>query len=239
MDLNALYNIGYGMYIVSSKGGEKFNGQIANTVFQITAEPPTIAISINKQNLTHKFIEESKIFTISILSKETPIKFIGDFGFKSGKEVDKFKNVEHKISSNGMPIVTENTIGYVEAKVVNSLDMGTHTIFVGVIVDAETIKKEEPMTYAYYHTVKRGTSPKTAPTYINPDVVQQTKEMVQLRSPQVEKYKCKICGYIYDPQKGDAESNIKSGTSFDELPKDWLCPICGADKSEFVKQEEK
>ncbi|MDD5529988.1 MAG: flavin reductase [bacterium] len=228
MDLNALYNIGYGMYIVSSKSGDKFNGQIANTVFQITAEPPTIAISINKQNLTHKFIEESKIFTISILSKETPIKFIGDFGFKSGKEIDKFKSVEHKVSSNGTPIVTENTIGYVEAKVVNSLDMGTHTIFVGVIVDAETIKKEEPMTYAYYHTVKRGTSPKTAPTYIKPEVAQQTKGM--------EKYKCKICGYIYDPQKGDAESNIKPGTSFDELPKDWLCPICGADKSEFIRE---
>ncbi|MEW6686025.1 MAG: flavin reductase family protein [Candidatus Edwardsbacteria bacterium] len=96
MNPKTLYKISYGFYVVSSKTGEKLNGQIANTVFQITAEPPTIAVSINKQNLTHQYIQESKVFTVSILLKETPMKFIGNFGFKSGRELDKFKGVNYK-----------------------------------------------------------------------------------------------------------------------------------------------
>lgn len=166
MNLKILYKISYGLYVVSSKRDEKFNGQIANTVFQIIAEPPTIAVSINKKNLTHEFIEESKVFTISILAKETPMEFIGHFGFKSGKEIEKFKEVSHKVGVTGAPIVMENTIGYLEAEIINSLDGGTHTLFVGKVVVAEIIKDEEPMTYAYYHEIKRGTTPKTAPVYI-------------------------------------------------------------------------
>lgn len=93
MNLKALHKLSYGMYIVSSKSGEKFNGQIANTVFQVTSEPPTVAVSINKQNLTHDFIEESKVFNVSILSEEAPFTFIGHFGFKSGRDMDKFDGV--------------------------------------------------------------------------------------------------------------------------------------------------
>ncbi|MCK5534891.1 flavin reductase, partial [bacterium] len=84
MDLSALYKVSYGMYIVSSKKQGKINGQVANTVFQITSSPPTLAVSINKKNLTHTFIQESKIFTVSILSQTTPMSMIGTFGFKSG-----------------------------------------------------------------------------------------------------------------------------------------------------------
>ncbi|GAH20661.1 unnamed protein product, partial [marine sediment metagenome] len=105
MDKKALYKISYGLYIVSSKKGDKFNGQIANTVFQTTAEPPMVAICINKKNLTHEFIQKSKVFTISILSKETPMKFIGLFGFRSGRDLDKFKDVNYKIGIIGIPIV--------------------------------------------------------------------------------------------------------------------------------------
>lgn len=166
MNLKTLHKISYGLYVVSSKRDEKFNGQIANTVFQVTAEPPNIAVSINKENLTHEFIRKSKVFTASILTKETPLKFIGHFGFKSGKEWEKFKDVNYKLGVTGAPIVMVNTIGYLEAEVINSLDAGTHTIFIGKVVAAEIIKDEEPMTYAYYHEVKRGTTPETAPVYI-------------------------------------------------------------------------
>ena len=166
MNLKTLHKISYGLYVVSSKRDEKFNGQIANTVFQVTSEPPTIAVSINKENLTHEFIRESKVFTASILAKETPMEFIGKFGFKSGRELEKFKDVSHKVGVTGAPIILENTIGYLEAEVINSLDAGTHTIFIGKVVAAEIVKKEEPMTYAYYHEVKQGTTPKTAPVYI-------------------------------------------------------------------------
>ena len=93
MNFKALHKLGYGLYIVSSKKGDSLNGQIANTVFQVTSEPPTIAVSINKNNLTHKFIRESKVLAVSILSRDTPLFFIGHFGFKSGRDIDKYEGV--------------------------------------------------------------------------------------------------------------------------------------------------
>lgn len=228
MNLKTFHKISYGIYIISSKNKDKFNGQIANTVFQVTAEPPTIAVCINKQNLTHKFIEESKVFTVSILSKETPMKFIGNFGFKSGRDIDKFKDINYEVGITGSPIALENSLGYLECEVINSLDIETHTVFVGKILDAEIIKEEEPMTYAYYHEVKKGLSPKTAPTYIKEEKQKEVKKM--------KKYKCTVCGYVYEPAKGDPDSGIKPWTPFEELPADWVCPVCGASKDEFEEE---
>ena len=228
MNLKALYKISYGLYVVSSKRDKEFNGQIANTVFQITAEPPRVAVSINKENLTHEFIQESKVFTVSILSKKTPMKFIGRFGFNSGRKLDKFKDVNCKVGVTGTPVVLENTVGYLEVEVTGSLDVGTHTIFVGRAVEAEIISDREPMTYAYYHEIKRGTAPKTAPTYIKDEPREHRTEM--------ERYRCTVCGYVYDPKNGDPDSGIKPGTLFEELPDDWVCPICGAGKEAFEKE---
>jgi rubredoxin/flavin reductase (DIM6/NTAB) family NADH-FMN oxidoreductase RutF len=193
----------------------------------VSAEPPTIAVSINKENLTHEFIEKSRVFTVSILSQDTPMKFIGQFGFKSGRDIDKFKGINYKVGKTGSPIVLENTIGYLEAEVINNVAVETHTVFIGKIVDAEIIKEGEPLTYAYYHEVKKGTSPKTAPTYIKDDGVKGGRG--------TGKYKCTVCGYIYEPDKGDPDSNIKPGTPFGELPDDWVCPVCGAGKDKFEK----
>ncbi|GAI85896.1 unnamed protein product, partial [marine sediment metagenome] len=106
MDLKALYKLGYGLYIVSSKKGERFNGQVANTVFQITSQPPTIAVSINKNNLTYDYIKQSKVFTASILAQDTPLAFIGHFGFKSGRDIDKFKGINYKMGTTKAPVVT-------------------------------------------------------------------------------------------------------------------------------------
>jgi flavin reductase (DIM6/NTAB) family NADH-FMN oxidoreductase RutF len=166
MNLMALYNLSYGLYVVSSRKGDRFNGQIANTVFQVTSEPPTVAVSINKQNLTHEFINNSKVFTASVLSKDTPLSFIGHFGFKSGREVDKLKGINYKLGESKAPIVLDHSLAYLEAKVINQVDVGTHTIFIGELVGADILSEAEPMTYAYYHQVKRGTTPKTAPSYI-------------------------------------------------------------------------
>ena len=228
MNLKTLHKIGYGMYVVSSRRGEKFNGQIANTVFQVTAEPPAIGVCINHRNLTHEYVRKSKVFTVSILSEETPMKFIGQFGFKSGRELDKFQNVNYKVGITGAPVVLENSVGYIEAEVIDGIDVGTHTLFIGKVVDAGLIKDEEPMTYAYYHEVKKGKSPKTAPTYIKEEDRRGVKRM--------EKYRCTVCGYVYDPEKGDPDSGIKPGTSFEDLPEDWVCPVCGASKDQFEKE---
>ena len=105
MNLKSLHKISYGLYIICSKENEKINGQIANAIFQVTSQPPTIAVSINKNNLTHRYISKSKFFTISVLSEETPMNFIGNFGFKSGKDINKFNGVDYKLSKNKIPII--------------------------------------------------------------------------------------------------------------------------------------
>jgi flavin reductase (DIM6/NTAB) family NADH-FMN oxidoreductase RutF/rubredoxin len=226
MNPKALYKISYGMYVVCSKYGDKMNGQIANTVIQVASEPPIIAVAINKKNLTHECIDKSKVFTTSILAQDTPLSFIGNFGFKSGREINKFEGINYKLGETGAPIVTDNTLAYLEAMVIEQLDAVTHTIFIGQVVGAEAIEEGEPMTYAYYHEVKRGNTPKSAPSYV--DVKKEVKLVMA-------KYECTVCGYIYDPEQGDPDGKIPPGTPFEKLPDDWVCPVCGAAKSEFKK----
>jgi flavin reductase (DIM6/NTAB) family NADH-FMN oxidoreductase RutF/rubredoxin len=222
----ALYKLGYGLYIVTSRKGDKLNGQIANTVFQITSEPPTVAVSINKKNLTWEYIKESGVFAVSVLCQDTPLSFIGQFGFKSGRDMDKLEGINHKPGQTGAPIVLDNATSYLEAKVTKEMDVGTHTIFVGEIVDGDVLSEKPCMTYDYYHQVKRGTTPKTAPSY-----VEEKKE----EAPKMAKYKCSVCGWIYDPEAGDPDGGIAPGTPFEKIPDDWQCPMCGAAKSDFEK----
>lgn len=225
MNLLALYKIGYGVYVVCSYEDDKINGQIANTIIQVSSEPPKVAVAINKKNLTHEYIQKSSVFTASILSQETPLNFIGQFGFKSGRDINKFEGVQYRKGDTGAPIVLDNALAYLEAKVTNSVNVGTHTLFIGDVVAAEILKEGEPMTYAYYHIVKRGSTPKTAPHYI--DVKKEEAK------PKMSKYECTVCGYIYDPALGDPDGKIPPGTPFEKLPDDWTCPVCGAPKSDF------
>ncbi|MBN1614198.1 MAG: rubredoxin [Deltaproteobacteria bacterium] len=228
MNKAAFFKMSYGLYVVSSGDGARFNGQIANTVFQVTSEPATIAVCINKQNLTHEFIRQSRKFTASIVARSAPLEFIGRFGFKSGRDIDKFDGVNYKIGVTGFPIVTDHTVAAIEAEVFDELDCGTHRIFVGRVVDCDVLRDEEPMTYAYYHEVKGGKSPKTAPTY--------QKEAPPRPAAKADRYVCSVCGYVYDPEKGDPDSGIKPGTPFEDLPEDWTCPVCGAEKDKFEKE---
>jgi flavin reductase (DIM6/NTAB) family NADH-FMN oxidoreductase RutF len=185
MNMRAVQKMCYGLYVISSRKDGKINGQIANTAFQITSDPPTIAISINKQNLTHEYIQISKVFAVSILSKEAPMTEIGLFGFKSGRDTDKFKETKYKTGKTGAPIVIDNTVGYMECEVLSSTDVGTHTIFIGKVVDCDVLSDAEPMTYAYYHEIKGGKSPKTAPTYVQEEKLKEVAPS--------GKYRCKIC----------------------------------------------
>lgn len=175
MDPNVLHNISYGMFIVSSHKDKALNGQIANTVFQITSVPVTIAISINKKNLTFEHIMASGHFTVSILEEDTPLAFIGKFGFKSGKQEDKFKDTGFKVLPSGCPVVTDYSIGYLEADVINSFDCGTHTLFLGCVKDSAILKEGKVMTYDYYHNVKKGTTPPKAPTFIRGESILRQK----------------------------------------------------------------
>jgi len=228
MNKAAFFKMSYGLYVISSGDGSRFNGQIANTVFQVTSDPATIAVCINKQNLTHEFIRQSRKFTASIIARSAPLEFIGRFGFKSGRDIDKFAGLNYKIGETGFPIVTDHTVASIEAEVINELDCGTHRIFIGRVIDCDVLSDDEPMTYAYYHEVKGGKSPKAAPTY--------QKEEPPCPAPKANRYVCSICGYVYDPEKGDPDSGIKPGARFEDLPTDWTCPVCGAEKAKFEKE---
>jgi len=235
LDLESLFKLSYGMCIVSSKKGNRFNGCIVNTVFQLTPEPPMIAVSVNKQNLTHEYITDSKVFTVSILAEGTPLEFIGRFGFRTGRDIDKFQEVNYKVGVTGGLIVLDNTVGFIEVEVTESIDIETHTLFIGKITACQIIDEgKTPMTYAYYRDVKHGRTPRTAATYIE----KKPKEKSVQGAKNMKKYKCLMCGYIYDPDVGDTENDVEAGTAFEDLPDDWVCPECGAGKDEFEPIED-
>jgi flavin reductase (DIM6/NTAB) family NADH-FMN oxidoreductase RutF/rubredoxin len=253
MDLNTFYKIECGMYIVSTAHEGKLNGQIVNAVVQVTAEPPKIAVSLNKQNLTCQLCLKSGVFSVSVLEKDTPMTFIGRWGFKSGRELDKFVGVEYRIGQNGSPIVLEHAIACFEAKVTESIDAGTHMVLIAEVTEAEIIRDEEPMDYVYYRTVKKGLTSKFAATYqAKPATEGQgrgakdagataqdprgaiTARMAVLPLAAPARYRCNACGFIYDPAIGIPDAGIKPGTLFENLPADWKCPVCGAGKDRFT-----
>lgn len=247
IDLKALFDLTYGVYVIGSVKDTKLNAQIANTVFQVTSEPPRVAVSINKKNLTYEYIRDSKVFTASALCQETPLPFIGRFGFKTGRDTNKLEGVKYKIGVTGAPVITENATSYVEVKVEQEVDVGTHALFIGVVAAASVVEEKICMTYAYYHQVKRGVTPESAPTYSKGQTAVGTPKPEEKKIPEAKpeekkgatmtKYKCTVCGYIYDPAAGDPDGGIKPGTPFEAIPDTWTCPVCGVSKSDFEKLE--
>lgn len=157
----------YGLYIVSSALDGKPNGQLVNTVFQTTANPPRVAASINKVNLTHDCIKQLGLFSVSIMAQDAPMPFIGMFGFRTGRDFDKFAKAQHKDLA-GCPVVTENALVVYTVKVENAVDMGTHTLFMGPVVEAETLRDAPALTYDYYKVINHGRTQKNATTYVEP-----------------------------------------------------------------------
>ncbi len=157
--------ISYGLYLVTSIMDDRMNGQIVNTVLQVTASPPQFAVIINRNNLTHEYISKSSVFGVSILSQDAPLTFIGLFGFRSGRDVDKLSQVNWVKGVTGSPLVTDYSIGIMEVRVNTRTDVGTHTIFVGEIADARALGTGRPMTYEYYHMHLKGKTAKNAPTF--------------------------------------------------------------------------
>ncbi len=232
VNIEAFYKVTYGLYIVSSKVNEKLSGYISNTVFQVTAEPVQFAVCCSKNNFTSEVIKQSKAFSISVLEQDTAAELIGLFGYKSGKDVNKFKGINYITGETGVPIVLDNTIAWFECEVVQTYDVGSHVLFIGKLVNNDLVDIDRaPLTYAYYREVKKGVAPKNAPTYIDKSQI----NMNISEGKNVKKYKCNVCGYIYDPESGDEKGGIPEGTAFEELPKDWICPVCDAQKSDFTE----
>jgi len=236
MDLNTFYKIPCGMYIVSTAHEGKLNGQIANALVQVTASPPQIAVSLNKQNLTCQMCQKSGTFSVTVLEKDTPMTFIGRWGFKSGRDLDKFVGVGYRMGRNGSPVVLDHAVAVFEARVTATLDAGTHLVLVGEVSEAEVLRDEEPMDYVYYRTVKKGLTSKAAASYQAKPTPPSTPATAVSVPPLVApaRYRCNACGYIYDPSVGDPDAGIKPGTAFEALPAGWKCPVCGAGRDRFT-----
>lgn len=223
INFDALFNVSYGLYIVSSGNKSNGNGFISNTVFQVTAEPIKFAICCHKNNYTAEFINRSLAFSVSILAQDTPSDIFGTFGYKSGRDMNKMEGMNVKYGETGVPIVLNGSIAYLEFEVEKSIDLGTHIMYFGDLINAEMIDdSKEPITYLYYRQVKRGLSPKNAPTYIDKSKFETKPVDLSLK-----KYKCTACGYIYD----DSVEEVK----YNQLPADWVCPVCGSEKEDFIE----
>jgi flavin reductase (DIM6/NTAB) family NADH-FMN oxidoreductase RutF/rubredoxin len=220
MNTKVLRNLSYGVYVVSSMDGERPTGCTANSIMQITSSPPTLAASINHDNYTNSCIKETGMFSVSILCEDVNPGVIGHFGFQSGKDINKYDDTPYEMRS-GVPVV-KSAGSYLICKVVDSMETSSHTVFLGEIIDADILESGTPMTYAYYHNVIKGKSPKNAPTYIP----EEEKKM----SGEKAIWKCTVCGYEYDENKEDL--------AFAELPEDWKCPVCLQPKTKFEKVED-
>jgi len=244
MDYKAFFKLTYGLYIICSKDGEKLNGHISNTVFQVTAEPPRIAIASHSDNLTTNYIQKSRVFSISVLQQDIDLAFMSPWGFKSGRDVDKFENVNYRTGITGAPIVLDKVIAWFECEVEETHEIGTHVIFIGRVIDAEIVADgPQPITYAYYHSQIKGVSPANSPTYLDKEKLVEIESEESKPKPISQetddgkdwrKYRCTVCGHVYDPVEGDPPAEIKPGTAFEDVPEDWTCPICGVTKADYA-----
>jgi flavin reductase (DIM6/NTAB) family NADH-FMN oxidoreductase RutF len=229
MRIEAFFKVSYGLYVVSSVDGHKQNGYISNTVFQVTAEPVRFAIACSKNNFTAGMIRQSGVFAVSVLQKDVRADIIGTFGYRSGKDIDKFTHFNFIKGKTGAPVLTEGTVAWFECEVLQEVDTGTHLLFVGEVMDSELINPAgEPLTYAYYREVRKGKAPKNAPTYVD------AEKLAKNAAATSDKYYCTACGYIYDPAVGDPEHGFPPGTRFEDLPDTWVCPVCGTEKADFA-----
>ena len=233
----------YGMYLVATELNGSKAGYIANTAFQVTSSPEQVAISCHKNNETTEIIRQAGAFSVSILKKELDVKIIGNFGFMSGSDLDKFQGVKTITAKTGMPIVMDESVAWLDCKVSQMVDVGSHWLIIGEVVDSDVISDEEPLTYKYYREKYKMFSPKNSPTYIEQDTLEEEEaeqKDVQKEEPKEEKgesagepFVCMICGYTYDPAVGDPTVGIPPGTSWEDVPEDYKCPICNASKEYF------
>lgn len=180
MDNKVMYNLTYGLFVLTAQLDEKDNGCIINTAAQVTTEPNRISIAVNKANLTHDMIMESKTFNVSILSEDASFSVFQRFGFQSGRDVDKFDSYDFcKRSENGVYYVTEGVNGFISAKVEQTIDLGTHTLFIAQVEEMEVLSDTSSATYSYYHSTIK---PKADTS----------------KSKGKTAWRCKICGYIYE-----------------------------------------
>lgn len=192
----ALFKIGYGLYVLTTNDGEKDNGCIVNSVMQITNTPNKVAVAINKQNYSHDTVIKTNKLNINCIAESAPFSLFQNFGFRSGRDADKFEDVAFERSNNGLAVLKDNANAFISLWVESTVDLDTHTLFICFVTQMDELSDERTMTYTYYQD---NVKPKPQP---------QKKKG----------YVCKICGYVHEG---------------DELPEDFICPVCKHPASDF------
>ena len=173
MDNTAFFNLSYGVYLCTTWDNGRPTGCVANSAMQITANPATIAVSINHENYTHKCIKDCGYFAMVVLAEDSDPKLIGKFGFMSGEKVNKFDGTPYSV--RGKLPIPDGGLCYFVCKVINAMETATHTVFLGEVIEAENLRKGVPMTYAYYHKVLKGKTSAKAPTYVADEPKEEVK----------------------------------------------------------------
>ena len=217
MDKKAMYKLSYGLFVLTTKADGKINGCITNTAIQVTSEPNRIAFAVNKANLTHDMLVESKVFNISIISETADFELFKRFGFQSGRDVNKFENYgagKIALASNGIPYVLDGTNSYISGTVFDTVDLGSHTLFICDVTDMDVLSDAKSATYDYYQS---NIKPK-------PEAFSTGDKVGSLEKGEGEGgttvWRCLICGYEWVGE---------------ELPDDFICPICKHPKADFEK----
>lgn len=198
MDKKAMYKLTYGLFVLTARDGEKDNGCIINTAMQVTTTPNRMIVVVNKQNYTHDMIQRTKKFNVSCLSEEATFDVFRHFGFQSGKDTDKMPDGSYPRAENGIMYLKEKACAYISGNVVAETDLGTHTMFLADVTDAEVLSDAAPVSYSFY---QKHIKPA-------PKLAEKTGWI------------CKICGYVYEGE---------------ELPEDYICPICKHPASDFER----
>ena len=205
MNTKAMYKLSYGLFVLTSKHDGRDNGCITNTAIQVTSEPNRIAVAINKGNHTHDCVMSARKFNVSILSEAASFDIFKHFGFQSGKNVDKFDGYSAcRRTDNGLMIITEGTNAYISVDVEQTVDLGTHTLFIGTVTDMDVLSDTPSATYTYYQE------------HIKPKP--QDNAAKSTLPPGMHKWRCKICGFEY------------IGAT---LPDDYICEVCKHPASDF------
>lgn len=206
MNNKAFFKLSYGLYVASSSCDGKDSACIANTFVQVTSEPARVCITLNKNNYTTSLIENSCVYNVGVLLDDIDMDVIRRFGFQSGKDVNKFDGIDYEVDCQNIKQITEGIAASFSVKVISMTDVGTHIMFVGDVIDCKVINEGEVLTYANYHNKKNGTTPKNASSY--------------QADTSKHGWRCTVCGFILEA---------------DELPEDFICPVCKQPASVFEK----
>ena len=256
-DPTALFKIGYGLYVVTSFDGKNHNGLIVNTVAQVASSPDKISVTINKNNYSHHVIKKTGKMNVNCLSTEAPFKVFENFGFRSGRTVDKFEGCTPNYSENGLVVLPHYINAFMSLTVEHYVDLGSHGMFICSISESKVVNNKDTMTYSYYHASVKP-KPKTKgkkgyvckicgyiyegenipDDFICPLCKHPRQDFIEIDEKEntTVKYVCNACGWTYDEEAGDESLSIAPGTKFEDLPEDFECPMCLVGKDMFSKK---